>query len=315
MDNTPPVITITGQNPATITKGSTYTDAGVTCTDDTDGTISPVTTGSVDASTPGTYTISYSCTDSAGNKATASRTVEVLDTSSQTVDTPPVQQDPVVTITAGSGITEGSTATFTITSSPAPASPITVNIQVSESGDFGATGPATITVTGTTTTYTITTTNDDTDEANGTVTATIQSGNGYTVGGASSASVAVADDDVPPVGNSGTLTAAIKSPIDRVHPGGTLEFTVTLSAEAQQDVTLAVNIDGNGLWHGLDYKVRGLDGYSQLVIGAGKSEGKIYVDILEDAWVREPMLIYVSIELVSGAKDITTSLAHGGINP
>ena len=113
--------------------------------------------------------------------------------------TPPPPTTPVITISGGSGITEGGSATFTISASPAPASPITVNIGVSETGSFGASGAATVTVSGASTTYTITTSDDDVDEPNGSVTATVQSGDGYTVGSASTASVNVADNDAPPV--------------------------------------------------------------------------------------------------------------------
>ena len=104
---------------------------------------------------------------------------------------------PEITISGGSGVTEGGTATFTISASPAPASPITVNVGVSQSGDFGATGAATVTVIGATTTYTVSTSDDDADEADGSVTATVQAGSGYTIGAASSASVNVADNDDP----------------------------------------------------------------------------------------------------------------------
>ena len=44
-DTTDPVITINGDNPATITVDSTYTDAGATCTDAVDGTRDVTTTG------------------------------------------------------------------------------------------------------------------------------------------------------------------------------------------------------------------------------------------------------------------------------
>ena len=108
---------------------------------------------------------------------------------------------------------------------------------------------------------------------------------------------------------------AIAGPIDRVRPGGTLEFTVTLSDVAQQDVTLAVRIEPDGMLEGMDYKVRGLNADSQLAISDGESEGKIYVDILEDAWIKESKLIDVNIDLVSGAKEVTQGNAYGGINP
>ena len=79
-DNVPPVITINGSNPATVELGTTYTDAGAT----SDGGESVSSSGSVDTNTVGTYTITYSASDAAGNTSTATRTVNVVDT------TPPV---------------------------------------------------------------------------------------------------------------------------------------------------------------------------------------------------------------------------------
>ena len=75
-----PVITILGDNPASVELGSTYTDAGAT----SDGGETVSSSGSVDTNTVGTYTITYSATDAAGNTSTATRTVNVVDT------TPPV---------------------------------------------------------------------------------------------------------------------------------------------------------------------------------------------------------------------------------
>ena len=78
-DTMPPTITITGSNPVTITVGDTYSDAGaVTCTDDVDASPTLTSSGTVDTSTVGSYTVTYSCTDAANNSATqVSRTVIV----------------------------------------------------------------------------------------------------------------------------------------------------------------------------------------------------------------------------------------------
>ncbi len=77
-----PVITLRGQAKVVITQGDTYTDAGATAYDATDGTISDsiVTTGlPIDTTKPGTYTVSYTATDSVGLSATkVSRIVSVL---------------------------------------------------------------------------------------------------------------------------------------------------------------------------------------------------------------------------------------------
>ena len=71
-----PVITILGDNPATVELGSTYTDAGAT----SDGGETVSSSGSVDTNTVGTYTITYSASDAAGNTSTVTRTVNVVDT-------------------------------------------------------------------------------------------------------------------------------------------------------------------------------------------------------------------------------------------
>src|SRR3989344_1550301 len=76
-DTTPPVITLTGNNPENVAKNFAYTDAGATALDDVDGNISVVVTGAVNTSLVGVYTITYTATDAAGNTATATRTVNV----------------------------------------------------------------------------------------------------------------------------------------------------------------------------------------------------------------------------------------------
>jgi PKD repeat protein len=77
--NTGPKINILGENPVTIAQGETYQDAGATGSDEVDGELKVITTGKVDTSTPGTYTITYTVTNSLGETATATRTVIVAD--------------------------------------------------------------------------------------------------------------------------------------------------------------------------------------------------------------------------------------------
>lgn len=86
-DVTAPVITITGDNPATVECGTGYTDAGATASDDRDGDVTGniVPTNTVDANTPGSYTVTYDVVDAAGNAASAVRNVEVVDTTAPTV--------------------------------------------------------------------------------------------------------------------------------------------------------------------------------------------------------------------------------------
>ncbi len=107
---------------------------------------------------------------------------------------------PEISIAAGSGVTEGSAATFTVTATPAPATDLDVTIEVSQSGDFAQAGSRTVTISTTgSATFTVATTNDSADEPDGSVTATLSTGTGYTVSSSNgAATVAVADDDDPP---------------------------------------------------------------------------------------------------------------------
>ncbi len=125
-----------------------------------------------------------------------------------TVGTDPTPAaDPVVSITAGSGVTEGSAASFTVTATPMPSAELTVNVTVADAsngGDFvaaGNEGATTVTVpTSGSVTLTVATASDSTDEPNGAVSVTVNTGTGYTVSSsAGSASVNVADDDATTV--------------------------------------------------------------------------------------------------------------------
>ncbi len=80
-DTTPPVITVIGINPVSVVVGSVYNDAGATALDNVDGdlTASIISTNNVVTSLVGTYTVTYNVTDAAGNIATATRTVNVIE--------------------------------------------------------------------------------------------------------------------------------------------------------------------------------------------------------------------------------------------
>ena len=79
LDIIKPVITLVGTTPVNLTIGDAYSDAGATCTDDTDGSLSVTDDHTlVDTQTAGNYTITYECTDSSGNNATViTRTITV----------------------------------------------------------------------------------------------------------------------------------------------------------------------------------------------------------------------------------------------
>ena len=154
---------------------------------------------------------------------------------------------PVVTISRSdpSSVTEGTTLQFTVTASPAPASNLVVGVTWSETGSMlAASRPASVTVPTTgSATLSAATDNDDAAEPVSTVTATLSSGSGYSVGSPGLASVTVTDNDgtVPPPTGLPTvrLVSATPSPVAEgnrvrlnlsISPAATARITVYLDA-------------------------------------------------------------------------------------
>ena len=80
VDRTPPVITLNGESSIEIEVFSSYTELNATASDEYDGNVSVITSGTVNTNVVGTYTITYTATDSAGNSSSKTRTVNVVDT-------------------------------------------------------------------------------------------------------------------------------------------------------------------------------------------------------------------------------------------
>jgi len=80
IDNTAPTITLNGDAAINHKFGETYTELGANAADDVDETFAATASGFVDIDRVGSYTVTYSATDEAGNEATQiSRTVNVVD--------------------------------------------------------------------------------------------------------------------------------------------------------------------------------------------------------------------------------------------
>ena len=144
VDATAPVITVAGDNPATVELGATYTDAGATA----DGGETVTTSGTVDTSTVGTYTITYSATDAAGNTGTATRTVNVVDTTAPVItvigDNPATVELGATYTDAGATADGGETVTSSGTVDTSTVGTYTITYTATDAA--GNTGTATRTV-------------------------------------------------------------------------------------------------------------------------------------------------------------------------
>ncbi|MDA7665861.1 leucine-rich repeat protein [Verrucomicrobia bacterium] len=81
-ETTPPTLKLLGSAMMTLTEGETYMEAGVmveNAYDQANG-YELVTEGSINNAVPGDYTLTYTATDKAGNKASITRTIRVVDT-------------------------------------------------------------------------------------------------------------------------------------------------------------------------------------------------------------------------------------------
>ncbi|MDA9985253.1 DUF5011 domain-containing protein, partial [Flavobacteriaceae bacterium] len=103
----PPTITLTGSSTITLLVGDTYIEDGCIATDEVDGdlTSSIITTGTVDTSTVGTYTLIYSVSDTGNNTASVTRTIAVK--------TPPDNTAPIIILTGEASINLTVGDTFT----------------------------------------------------------------------------------------------------------------------------------------------------------------------------------------------------------
>ena len=120
-DTVAPVIALNGAASVTVECGGTYTDAGAAALDACDGNVSRylTVTGTVDASAPGVYTLTYNAHDSSNNTAVpVTRTVTVSDTTAPVISVSganPLTLDCGGTYTdAGASATDRCDATVTV---------------------------------------------------------------------------------------------------------------------------------------------------------------------------------------------------------
>ena len=252
-DTTVPVITLTGDASVNHEQATAYTDEGATVTDTVDTSVEVVTAGAVDIATAGTYTLTYSATDSAGNAAIAvTRTVTVSDTTA-----------PVITSSATFSAAEKQTAIGTVTATDTASSDITFTISGSEltitSGgtltfatapDYETKTSYTATVTATdginSTTQSITVSITDVDDTAPVITLIGDASVSLNVGATYSDAGATAEDNI-----DGTITSSITI-VNSVNVATVGTYTVTYdvtdaAGNSAVQVTRTVTVASAGL--------------------------------------------------------------------
>lgn len=143
-DTTPPVITLKGNSSMPIPLNTATSDPGATASDDKDGDLTSKITSTWSSTNPnvnkkGTYTITYTVNDAAGNTTTATRTVNVVNDAEAFVGTYANSVDSCVT-------TPASSFTATVTSSDS----INKLVKIANFGAFGNSIKVFATISGTT---------------------------------------------------------------------------------------------------------------------------------------------------------------------
>ena len=189
-------------------------------------------------------------------------------------DNPP-PATPVVSISAGNAVAEGTDASFSVTASPAPGSAVILNYTVTQSGSFVATSnlnAQSVSLSGGSGTITVPTVNDSADEVNGSVTVTLNSGSGYSVHNTNGAdTVTVSDNDVTQASFATATSSAAEG-------SGTKTVRVNLSPAPATALTLNYTVSGTAT-SGSDYTSIG----TSVSVPSGSSFINISVPILNDS--------------------------------
>ena len=145
-----------------------------------------------------------------------------------------------ISVTAGPDVVEGDILTFSVTAAPAPTAPLNVDVTVTATGSYAVpatTYTATIPTSGSWT-MKLSSYADSIDEPNGTVTATIDPGSGYTISStAGSATLTVQDDDDPPLPQVGISSGHMS-----IVEGDDVTLTITSTPAPPSPLTVPLSI-------------------------------------------------------------------------
>ncbi len=225
--------------------------------------------------------------------------------------------EPVVSIVAGGGVTEGAPAGFTVNAEPAPAAPLDITLTVGQSGAFAASGETgsrtvTVPVTGSVDVE-VATVDDAADEPDGSITASVDAGAGYTVAAApdNAATVAVSDNDAASSGPTISIADATFK-----ENQGTVYFTVTMSEPADRTITILYATRQStpvSAKAGRDYFEWKRAWRARISILPGKTTARVPVYIYNDSHDEDPETFEVVLFDADEGVSITDGVAVGTI--
>ena len=225
--------------------------------------------------------------------------------------------EPTVSIAAGSGVTEGAAASFTVSASPMPVAPLDVTLTIGQSGDFAASGETgsrtvTVPVTGSATVE-VATDDDGADEPDGSVTASVDAGTGYTVAAApdNAATVAVSDNDAAASGPTISIADATMEENNR-----TGYFKVTLSEKVDWPVHVYYATRDStpvSARAGEDYLAWKRSWQLRARFRPGQTETQIHVPLYDDSHDEDPETFEMVLfdAGVNGPPGVSVSIADG----
>ena len=272
----------------TATRGADYTAAG-TVTAAAGATSVDIPVAIIDdTAAEGAETVVLTLTGGAGHQtgAPSAHTLTIADD-----DAPPL---PEVTVTAGPDAIEGADAAFTITATAAPAAPIEVRYTVTQNGQYLASGRLgtgkTATLSGASAVIRIPTLDDTADEASGSVTVTLATGAGYTIGAPAAATVAVHDNDRSTARFAATTSTAAEG-------AGAHHVRVLFSTPPHRDVHLGYSAlystQPGAATRRADFTIEGIT----LLVRAGATHADIPIGIIDDNTAEGPETLTLKLNI------------------
>ena len=254
-----------------------------TDTDINDATSSTYTL--VDADVGKMVKVRVSFTDDRGNSET------LVSVAVGPVTARPNSQAPVATIRPGTNpVTEGTAVSFTISLNRAAAAALSVGVSVNDAGGvLSGTAPTSVSFAAgdSSKTITLSTQNDNVIDTTSTVTASLASGSGYTLGTTTSASVSVTDDDA--------ATWTVSAQPTGIDEGGSSTITVAVANSKTFAANQTVSLTVTGTASDSDYTLSS----ASLTLTAGASSITATVTTVDDA-------------VVENDETVTVTASHGG---